>query len=158
MERKYPNYWSSAAVSQAWSQSSWHLSLIGPATWCEETIASLRFSSLDRRLQSWGGQHKQYKDVLKATMKTCNFHLSYMEGSEAVNRSSWCRICRHSTAQFESNRTAHLIAQHEARHAAATNPLPTSSSPPQYHVCPNCSKPYASCIRLVSHCRHKHCK
>ena len=83
---------------------------------------------------------------------------SYMEGSEAVNRSSWCKICPHSTAQFESNRTAHLIAQHEARHAAATNPLPTSSSPSQYHVCPNCSKLYASCIRLVSHCKHKHCK
>ena len=109
------------------------------------------YSELAAGRRSQGGQYKRYKDVLKATLKSCNISTTAWENI-ALNRPQWRKICHDGTQYFEEQRMERKRERRRERHAAAAHaPTPTDD-----FVCPDCQRRCRSRIGLASHSRRHH--
>ena len=94
--------------------------------------------------RSRGRPLKRYKDCLKATLKECSIDPDTWE-NEALNRSSWRRMCHEGVEQFEERRIKAAMERRQKRKAG-----PSASGP---FVCTVCGRHCAAQIGLISHLR-----
>ena len=96
-----------------------------------------------------GGQRKQYKDVLKSTLKACNIPVDEWQVL-AQDRLAWRAAIRKGTKHFERSRLQSLDDKRSARKNRVPNP---STAVP----CQLCGKICASTFGLQAHMRkHQH--
>lgn len=133
------------------SQLRWcgHLVRMGD----ERIPKALFYGELSSGKRSTGGQRKRYKDVLKASLKSCGIDPAAWE-ELAQDRPRWRQTLHDGSRRFEEARTEKLIEKRRRRHEAAARPtnLPQDGN----FTCNICFKPCASRIGLFSHKRFKH--
>ena len=96
-----------------------------------------------------GGQRKQYKDVLKSTLKACNIPVDEWQAL-AQDRLAWRAAIHKGTKHFERSRLQSLDDKRSARKNRVPNP---STAVP----CQLCGKICASTFGLQAHMRkHQH--
>ena len=104
------------------------------------------YGELDAGKRTRGGQRKRYKDVLKATIKSCGVPHNSWE-STAMDRALWRRTCHVGLHEFEKKRCDALREKRLRR--KATQP----SSNTVTFVCHVCGRQCASRIGLFSNNR-----
>ena len=121
----------------------------------ERIPKAILFGELSKGKRSTGGQRKQYKDVLKATLKSYGINPTTWE-TEAHDRKHWRCTIHQGSRTFEQARTRQLEEKRRRRHEAAAR-LAAQPTPQQVGLtCNICQKSCASRIGLVSHMRHRH--
>ena len=111
---------------------------------------ALFYGELNEGHRSRGGQHKRYKDVLKATLKACSIDTGEWE-TQALNKAEWRKTCYNSLKCFEERRIGEKQQRRRARRDAAIDPPPGDD-----FVCDDCQRRCGSRIGLYSHRRHNH--
>jgi len=105
------------------------------------------YGELTKGKRTVGGQHKRFKDNLKANLKKCGIPPQGLETS-AADRNRWRQECAAGAARF----TASFNQQYEERRRRRH--LPTSNTSTfSIHICEECGRTCKSRIGLTSHQR-----
>ena len=105
------------------------------------------YGELDAGHRTRGGQRKRYKDVLKATLKSCGFpHITWE--ATATDRSLWRSTC-HSVLQDYKEKRCDTLRDKIMRRKAIIQPSTNTDT----FVCHVCGRICASRISLHSHKR-----
>ena len=106
------------------------------------------FGELCQGKRTTGGQHKRYKDVFKATLKSHNIDHTHWERL-SEDRDEWRLLCHSGSEHFETNRTAMLVEKRRRRHMRHDEPDHNNN----VFICHVCNRSCASRIGLFSHAR-----
>ena len=104
------------------------------------------YGELDAGHRTRGGQRKRYKDVLKATLKSCGIPHNTWEAT-ATDRALWCSTCHSGLRDYEEKRCDALKDKRMRRKAIQP------SSNIDTFLCHVCGRLCASRIGLHSHNR-----
>ena len=104
------------------------------------------YGELDAGHRTRGGQRKRYKDVLKATLKSCGIPHNTWEAA-ATDRALWCSTCHSGLRDYEEKRCDALRDKRMRRKAIQP------SSNIDIFVCHVCGRLCASRVGLNSHNR-----
>ncbi len=114
--------------------------------WMADDHKAVFYGELDAGHRTRGGQRKQYKDMLKATLKSCGIPHNTWEAT-ATNRVLWHSICHSGLRDYEEKRCDALRDKRMRRKAIQ------SSSNIDIFLCHVCGRLCASRIGLHSHNR-----
>ncbi|XP_078576149.1 uncharacterized protein LOC144861905 [Branchiostoma floridae x Branchiostoma japonicum] len=105
------------------------------------------YGELTKGKRTVGGQHKRFKDNLKANLKKCGIPPQGLETS-AADRNRWRQECAAGAARFTASFNQQYEERRRRRHLPTSN-TSTSSN----HICEECGRTCKSRIGLTSHQR-----
>ena len=117
----------------------------------ERLPKKILYGELQVGKRSHGGQKKQYKDTLKASLK--DFNIPTWE-QIAQDRTKWRGLIRRGASEYEAKRISEAEQKRAQRKTRAkASPTELSSSDLSYSIC---NRPFRAKIGLISHLRtHK---
>ena len=106
------------------------------------------YGELQVGIRSHGGQKKQYKDTLKASLKDFNISTESWE-QIAQDRTKWRGLIRRGAGEYEAKRISEAEQKRAQRKARAeASPTELTSSDLSFSIC---NRQFSAKIGLISH-------
>ena len=110
----------------------------------------LLYGELSEGKSSLGGQRKQYKDTLKASLKSCGINFDTWEEMAQV-RPTWLSAVSTGVLSFEAKRVEEQKQKRQRRKIKASTASQFVST--LAYPCPKCKRLFNASIGLISHLR-----